>query len=122
MRSRSPSLRTLPSRSVDTQGIIRVLDLTTPKAEPIRMTAGTGKPGHEGHLSWSPDGKSLAFLSDLRWRQDEHIGFEPYFLEFSIARDGTAAAVSYAFDRGPEIFSGALHDRASWIQRTRASF
>ena len=55
------------------------------------------------------------------WRQDEHIGFEPYFLEFSIARDGTAAAVSYAFDRGPEIFSGALHDRASWIQRTRAN-
>src|SRR5882762_10158226 len=44
--------------------VIRVLDLTKAKAEPVRVTAGKGKPQNEGKLVWSPDGKKLAFLSD----------------------------------------------------------
>src|SRR5438874_4306712 len=70
-------------------------------------------------------GAALVTLDDGRvqtlWRQPEHIGYEPYFLELSIAGDGTAAAVSYAFDRGPEIFFGPLLDRGSWRQPTRAN-
>ena len=55
------------------------------------------------------------------WRGPEHLGFSPYFLDLSLARDGTAAAVSQTFDRGAEIFAGPLRDRAAWTQRTHAN-
>src|SRR5579871_529735 len=35
-----------------------------PSGDPISITAGSGSGSREGGIAWSPDGRSLAFLSD----------------------------------------------------------
>src|SRR5207302_7332067 len=47
------------------ESIVQVLDRTTPSATPVRLTAGKDGNAHDEHdLDFSPDGRSLTFLSD----------------------------------------------------------
>ena len=51
-------------RQPSTNSVILVADLSSPE-KPWRLTAGHGKSDHEEHdLSWSRNGKRIAFLSD----------------------------------------------------------
>ena len=59
-------------------------------------------------------------IRDL-FRQREHLGYEPYFLAVSLARDGTAAAAVSTFERGVEIFTGPIRQRQAWTQRTQVN-
>jgi dipeptidyl aminopeptidase/acylaminoacyl peptidase len=58
---------------------------------------------------------------EQHWRGPEHLGNDQGELSLSLARDGTAAAASLAFERGAEIFVGPLRDRAGWQQRTHSN-
>src|SRR5439155_20942469 len=47
------------------ESIVQVLDRTNPSATAVRLTAGKDGKAHDEHdLEFSPDGRSLAFLSD----------------------------------------------------------
>jgi dipeptidyl aminopeptidase/acylaminoacyl peptidase len=47
------------------ESIVQILDRTASSATPVRLTAGKDGKAHDEHdLDFSPDGKSLAFLSD----------------------------------------------------------
>ena len=63
-----------------------------------------------GEWTQGASGAALAAVDEGRvqtlWRQSEHLGPEAYWIELSIARDGTTAAVSTTFERAPEIFTG----------------
>ncbi len=46
-------------------GLIQVMDVSEPEAKPVRISVCLGHSScNEGSLSWSPDGRRLAFLSD----------------------------------------------------------
>ena len=55
-----------PNGASSTKSAIYMAGLTSPTASPHRITAGDGKRGYAEHgVTWSPDGRHLAFLSDL---------------------------------------------------------
>jgi dipeptidyl aminopeptidase/acylaminoacyl peptidase len=58
-------VETLPGEKEASSTAIFVVDLNAHSAKPRRITAGTGATAFTEHgLTWSPDGKRLAFLSD----------------------------------------------------------
>ena len=64
------------------ESIVQVLDRTTPSATPVRLTAGKDGKAHDEHdLDFSPDGRSLAFLSDAA---------QPHQLQLYVADLGNA--------------------------------
>lgn len=113
-----------------------VILLPAEGGKPRNLTPG--RPASPGFLAWTGadelafaewvDGQSGAAVVhpstgqlEALWQGPEHLGPTPYTLELSVARDGTAAAISHAFERGPELFTGPLRDRARWTQRTQVN-